>query len=199
MNPLFQQLPLSPYFSLSQDEFKWSMAPKKNDNTWDTKLIRWGTVPNEKTSGEIILQKENDGILKLKPIARANLLILAKRLGYPLRIVKAYTTPEYEKSLTQNQKGVYFESRHSEGMAFDIAIPNYLAEEFISTARAQGFGGIGGYRKDGVIHIDLKNPPYHWGDYGYYAEKYTSGFSKKAQNYHDRNFQRSAYIMPIED
>lgn len=198
-NPEYQRIPLSIYHSLTKDELGWALFPTKNGNTWNSSLIDWNNIPDKVIVNGETLQKEDEGILGLAPVARANLILLAKRLGYKLNVIKAYSSEKHERHLAQESKGVYESFKHNSGLAFDIVIQNKYAKEFISTARSQGFGGIGGYSELGYIHIDMNNPTTSWGDYGLYAEQFDEGLSTKARNFRDKRFQLSSYIEPIND
>ncbi len=98
------------------------------------------------------------GKLIVNEAALDALQALRLRLGKPLLIRSAYRSPEHNRSV-----GGAKASKHTEGIAFDVAMANHDPEAFEAAARAVGFKGFGFYPRSGFIHIDL-GPARSWGE-----------------------------------
>ena len=82
---------------------------------------------------------------------------LRERLGKPLILTSAYRSPEHNRRV-----GGAKNSKHMEGIAFDVRMDNHDPHEFEAAARAVGFTGFGYYVKSGFMHIDT-GPARTWG------------------------------------
>jgi hypothetical protein len=82
---------------------------------------------------------------------------LRDRLGKPLILTSAYRSPEHNRRV-----GGAKNSKHMEGIAFDVRMDNHDPHEFEAAARAVGFTGFGYYVKSGFMHIDT-GPSRSWG------------------------------------
>ena len=98
------------------------------------------------------------GQLKLHPEALDRLQALRDRLGKPLIVRSAYRSPEHNRNV-----GGAPRSKHTDGMAFDIAMSNHDPAAFEAAAREVGFLGFGFYPRSGFMHIDL-GPARQWGE-----------------------------------
>jgi len=82
---------------------------------------------------------------------------LRDRLGKPLILRSAYRSLEHNRAV-----GGAKTSKHLEGIAFDIAMPNHDPESFEEAARAVASRASASTRS-GFIHIDL-GPARSWGE-----------------------------------
>jgi hypothetical protein len=112
---------------------------------------RWGSFsPREiacKGTGKVLVNE--DALDKLQA--------LRDRLRKPLVLTSAYRSPEHNRRV-----GGAKNSRHMQGIAFDVRMDNHDPHEFEAAARAVGFTGFGYYPKSGFIHIDT-GPARTWG------------------------------------
>lgn len=117
----------------------------------DPKDWRWPSFsPREiacKGTGKLIVDDQ----------ALDKLQALRDRLGKPLILTSAYRSPEHNKRV-----GGAKNSRHMQGVAFDVRMENHDPHEFEAAARAEGFTGFGYYQKSGFMHIDT-GPARSWG------------------------------------
>lgn len=79
-----------------------------------------------------------------------------------IEIVSAYRSPRYNKQLRDRGKDAAKNSKHMQGIAFDVKWSGYPnnREVFLEVARSFGFKGIGIY--NGFVHIDRRAIPYSW-------------------------------------
>ena len=112
---------------------------------------RWSSFsPREiacKGTGKVLVNE--DALDKLQA--------LRERLGKPLILTSAYRSPEHNRRV-----GGAKNSKHMEGIAFDVRMDNHDPHEFEAAARAVGFTGFGYYVKSGFMHIDT-GPARTWG------------------------------------
>ena len=112
---------------------------------------RWSSFsPREiacKGTGKVLVNE--DALDKLQA--------LRERLGKPLILTSAYRSPEHNRRV-----GGAKNSKHMEGIAFDVRMDNHDPHEFEAAARAVGFTGFGYYPRSGFMHIDT-GPARTWG------------------------------------
>lgn len=97
------------------------------------------------------------GQLLLDADAMDALQSLRTSVGKPFIINSAYRSPEHNKRV----KGAR-NSKHMQGIAFDISMANHDPQDFMAAARAHGFNGIGEYPTLGFTHIDTRANPTNW-------------------------------------
>jgi len=98
------------------------------------------------------------GAIKINTDAMDKLQSLRNRLGKPLIVRSAYRSPRHNRAV-----GGAKASKHTDGIAFDIAMSNHNPAAFTEAARAVGFLGFGTYPRSGFMHIDL-GPARQWGE-----------------------------------
>ena len=112
---------------------------------------RWSSFsPREiacKGTGKVLVNE--DALDKLQA--------LRDRLRKPLILTSAYRSPEHNRAV-----GGARNSKHMEGIAFDVRMDNHDPHEFEAAARAVGFTGFGYYPRSGFMHIDT-GPARSWG------------------------------------
>ena len=112
---------------------------------------RWSSFsPREiacKGTGKIVVNE--DALDKLQA--------LRDRLRKPLILTSAYRSPEHNRAV-----GGAKNSKHMEGIAFDVRMDNHDPHEFEAAAREVGFLGFGYYPRSGFMHVDL-GPARSWG------------------------------------
>lgn len=109
----------------------------------DMKDWRWPSFsPREiacKGTGELVVDDH----------ALDRLQALRDYLGKPLILTSAYRSAAHNKRV-----GGAKNSKHMEGIAFDVRMENHDPHQFEVAARAVGFTGFGYYPKSGFMHID---------------------------------------------
>lgn len=98
------------------------------------------------------------GELRVNEPALEKLQALRDRLGKPLIVRSAYSSPAHNRAV-----GGATCSKHMDSAAFDIAMSNHDPVAFEAAARAVGFLGFGFYPRSGCIHVDL-GPSRQWGE-----------------------------------
>jgi uncharacterized protein YcbK (DUF882 family) len=84
------------------------------------------------------------------------LQILRKRIARPIIITSGYRCPKHNKEV-----GGTDTSYHTMGLAADIVVNGYKLEELEKLASEIGFRGIGIYKSQGFLHLDL-GPKRRW-------------------------------------
>lgn len=100
----------------------------------------------------------NQGSVILYVPAMDKLQALRSRLGKPLIVLSAGRDKAWNATVGGASK-----SQHLAGKAFDISMANHDVEAFVEAAKACGFTGIGYYRAQNFVHIDV-GPPRSWGE-----------------------------------
>lgn len=120
---------------------------------------RWQDFPWERHRWPNFSAKEfackGTGRVALSPVALDALQSLRTHIGKPIRITSGYRSPEHNTAV-----GGTPNSKHMQGIAFDIPVPRPEQEEFIQAAQKFGFNGIGQYPN--FVHIDTRNVPTRW-------------------------------------
>lgn len=103
------------------------------------------------------IASKGEGELLVDYDALDTLQRLRDLLGTPMIITSAYRSPAHNKRVDGAKQ-----SKHMEGIAFDVRMDNYDPHEFEAAARTVGFKGFGYYQKSGFMHIDT-GPERSWG------------------------------------
>lgn len=82
---------------------------------------------------------------------------LRNRIGKPMHVNSGYRSPEHNRAV-----GGATNSKHMQGIAFDVRMSGHDPQVFMATARDVGFKGIGEYPVLGFCHIDAREAPAHW-------------------------------------
>ncbi|MDO9178977.1 MAG: DUF882 domain-containing protein [Agitococcus sp.] len=87
------------------------------------------------------------------------LTLLQTRLNVPceFQIISAFRSPETNKMLQANSKGVAKHSMHLEGRAIDIRLPKVPLAVLHQHALAMKMGGVGYYPQSDFVHVDSGN------------------------------------------
>jgi hypothetical protein len=99
------------------------------------------------------------GKLLIVPEAMDKLQALRTKLGKPMIINSAYRSPEYNRTL----KGAAKNSKHMQGIAFDVSMSNHNPDTYIAAALSVGFNGIGTYPGSNFVHVDARADRTAWG------------------------------------
>lgn len=79
-------------------------------------------------------------------------------------VVCGYRSEETNNYLrSKSNGGVAKNSKHLLGDAVDVRTPKLDLAEFVRAARALKKGGVGGYRRDNFVHVDIRETPANWG------------------------------------
>jgi uncharacterized protein YcbK (DUF882 family) len=91
----------------------------------------------------------------LVPLARR----IAVELGADvIDVVSGFRSPKLNEMLRKKGREVAADSQHTHGTALDFKIPGTPAVELARRAKALHRGGIGTYRENGFIHVDVGRP-----------------------------------------
>lgn len=126
-----------------------------------TYYTHWRDVPADKwpwpnfTPQEIACR--GTGKLLVNDRAMDMLQTLRDRLGKPMKINSGYRSPEHNSAV-----GGAPQSKHMQGIAFDVSMAGHDPQIFMATARAAGFKGIGEYPVLGFCHIDARRDAASW-------------------------------------
>jgi uncharacterized protein YcbK (DUF882 family) len=82
---------------------------------------------------------------------------IAQRTHQKIELVSGFRAPMF--SLAQL-------SYHTRGMAADIRVPGMTPLMVRDLARAMGIKGIGYYPVSQFVHVDVRDEPQEWTDYG---------------------------------
>ena len=99
------------------------------------------------------------GKLMIVPDAMDKLQALRAKLGKPMVVNSAYRSPEHNRAV-----GGAKNSKHMQGIAFDVRMDNHDPAEYIAAALSVGFNGIGTYPRQGFVHVDARATRAAWGD-----------------------------------
>ena len=84
------------------------------------------------------------------------LQVMRNTIDRPIKVISGYRNP------TQNKKvGGTPNSYHLFGMAADIKVAGYSVDQMAALAKKLGFGGVGKYRGQGFLHVDI-GPRREW-------------------------------------
>ena len=72
----------------------------------------------------------------------------------PFEIISGYRSPQTNRSLRGNSKGVAKNSYHMQGKAVDLRLPGVPLKKVRKAALELRMGGVGYYSKSGFVHID---------------------------------------------
>jgi len=112
--------------------------------------------PDELLSPDGLSQFEKGNLL-LQPFALDALQAFRSELGVCVLVNFGSLTKRGYRSPRENKKidGAEY-SRHVQGIAFDITCPDITTDELFHKAIQAGFGGVGLYRDDLFVHIDVR-------------------------------------------
>jgi uncharacterized protein YcbK (DUF882 family) len=74
--------------------------------------------------------------------------------GHEIHIISGFRSPEYNRTLLRQGRGVVRHSLHLVGKAIDFRIPGVDLRRVRRTAVDLGLGGVGYYPASGFVHID---------------------------------------------
>jgi uncharacterized protein YcbK (DUF882 family) len=94
---------------------------------------------------------------EMAPALVALLFELARKVQVPLELVSGYRAPYAWKMHALNY--------HERAQAADIRVKGVPAQTLFALARSMNIPGLGIYPASGMIHIDVREVPYHWVDY----------------------------------
>jgi len=78
-----------------------------------------------------------------------------------VNIISAYRSPKFNDALAKKGRHVASESKHTRGEAMDFGIPGVGAAKIGAWLWDNFDGGVGTYRSDGFVHIDV-GPKRRW-------------------------------------
>lgn len=122
-------------------------------------MIKWNWpdfAPHEVLSPDGLAQFKK-GNLMVQPFALDALQSFRSRIAVPVLVNfsslqrRGYRSPKENMQI----KGAEF-SRHVQGIAFDITAPDMTPEELFHAAIQHGFGGVGLYKAQNFVHVDVR-------------------------------------------
>lgn len=96
------------------------------------------------------------GTVKIDSELVERLQVLRNRIKRPIIITSGYRCPKHNREVHGGEN-----SYHVQGLAVDIVVKDYGLDELENLARAVGFKGIGVYKSQNFIHVDL-GPERRW-------------------------------------
>jgi uncharacterized protein YcbK (DUF882 family) len=72
----------------------------------------------------------------------------------PFEIISGYRSPQTNRALSSNSRGVAKNSYHMQGKAVDLRLPGVSLKTVRKAALDLRMGGVGYYPKSGFVHID---------------------------------------------
>lgn len=91
----------------------------------------------------------------LVPLARRIALDLGSNV---IDVVSGFRSPKLNEMLRKKGREVAADSQHTHGTALDFKVPGTSAVVLARRAKALHRGGIGTYRENGFIHVDVGRP-----------------------------------------
>lgn len=79
----------------------------------------------------------------------------------PMILLSGYRSPEFNSALGAQGQAVAFASLHTQALAADIALPQLDLQKLWLRLREERVGGVGFYRRQRFLHIDV-GPPRFW-------------------------------------
>ncbi len=98
----------------------------------------------------------NDEVYPIPPQLYVLLDVIRTKLGAEKRsyeLLSGYRSPQYNRMLRQNSRGVAKRSYHLKGMAADICLQGVSLRDLQSVACSLKKGGVGRYRD--FVHVDI--------------------------------------------
>jgi len=89
-------------------------------------------------------------LVKIHPQVVGQLQNMRDHLGKPIKVTSGYRTPAHNKAVGGSRG-----SKHMSGTAADIQCAGVSLDDLVNQARLSGFIGIGIYRSQNFIHVDL--------------------------------------------
>ena len=94
--------------------------------------------------------------IEMAPALLETLLSAAKHFeSKTVTIISGYRSPKFNDTLAKKGRHVAMESRHMKGEAVDFRLDTVSASELGPWIRARFEGGVGTYRTDNFVHIDV--------------------------------------------
>ncbi len=101
-------------------------------------------------------------VKELDPRLLVAVLATVKEFKSPrVNIISAYRSPKFNDSLAKKGRRVAAESRHTKGEAIDFGLTTVNAQELGKWLWDNFEGGVGTYRHDNFVHIDV-GPRRQW-------------------------------------
>ena len=82
---------------------------------------------------------------------------MRQAMGKPIIVSSGYRCPRHNRAV-----GGAINSYHMKGLAADIHVVGYTAEQLAALAFRFGFDGIGVYRRGNYIHVDVRGYRARW-------------------------------------
>ena len=98
------------------------------------------------------------GRIALDPASLDKLQALRTEIGKPFVIVSGYRSPEHNSAV-----GGVADSKHKEGIAFDVSMEGHDRKAVFAAAERLGFMGLGKYAT--FMHMDTRPKPARWGSW----------------------------------
>lgn len=113
-------------------------------------------LPAKRALDEIFRCRGFATVKELDPRLLATVLAAVKEFKSPrVNIISAYRSPKFNDSLAKKGRRVAAESRHTKGEAIDFGLTTVDAQELGKWLWDNFEGGVGTYKHDNFVHIDV--------------------------------------------
>ena len=92
----------------------------------------------------------------IDPMTLDLMAAISRKVGakQPFEIISGYRSPQTNKSLSKQSRGVAKNSYHMQGKAIDLRLPGVPLKAVRKAALELRMGGVGYYAKSDFVHID---------------------------------------------
>jgi len=92
----------------------------------------------------------------IDPMTLDLMAAISRKVGakQPFEIISGYRSPQTNKALSKQSRGVAKNSYHMQGKAVDLRLPGVPLKTVRQAALDLRMGGVGYYPKSGFVHID---------------------------------------------
>jgi uncharacterized protein YcbK (DUF882 family) len=92
----------------------------------------------------------------IDPMTLDLMAAISRKVGakQPFEIISGYRSPQTNKALSKQSRGVAKNSYHMQGKAVDLRLPGVPLKTVRKAALDLRMGGVGYYPKSGFVHID---------------------------------------------
>ncbi len=119
-------------------------------------------LPSRRVLNELFRCRGFAYVKELDPRLLEAVLAAATKFESPrVNIISAYRSPKFNDSLSKKGRRIAAESRHTKGEAIDFGLTTVNAEELGKWLWDNFEGGVGTYKHDNFVHIDV-GPRRRW-------------------------------------
>jgi uncharacterized protein YcbK (DUF882 family) len=104
----------------------------------------------------VLRDHRTNEIYPIDPMTLDLMAAISRKVGAkrPFEIISGYRSPQTNRALRGNSKGVAKNSYHMQGKAIDLRLPGVPLKAVRKAALDLRMGGVGYYQKSDFIHVD---------------------------------------------